>query len=99
MFYLYQQRGDGEPRLVSCHKSSDEAKQAGNAQLALWHEAGVHPPTLFACYNGSRSVEVWRDGKDAPTLVAKDELPIHLTALLFQMVRTPDHGTRVERVR
>ncbi len=99
MFYLYQQRGDGEPKLVSCHKSSHEAKQAGNAQIALWNEAGVHPPTLFACYNGSRSVEVWRDGKDAPTLVAKDELPTHSGPPLFRVVRTPDHGARLEWVR
>jgi len=99
MFYLYKQRGDGRPMLVSTHKSSDEAKGAGSAQLALWGEAGVTPPTLFVCYNGTGSVEVWRDGKDVPTLVAKKELPIHLTSPHFRVVRTPDRGTRLERVR
>jgi hypothetical protein len=29
----------------------------------------------------------------------RDLPPIHLTSPLFQVVRTPDHGTRLERVR
>lgn len=63
-YYLYQQRGGAKPAVVSHHKTGDEAKAAGRSLMRQWTEIGVAAPTLFACWNGYKSVEIWRDGKD-----------------------------------
>jgi len=60
-YYLYQQRGDGRPSIVSHHRTAEEAKAAGQSLIQQWAEVGVPAPTLFACYNGVRSVEIWRE--------------------------------------
>jgi hypothetical protein len=62
-YYLYQQRGDGKPTVVSHHKTGEDAKAAGLGLIRQWEEVGVPAPTLFACFNGVESVEIWRDGR------------------------------------
>lgn len=59
---VYQQRPGGTPVMVSNHRTEADAINAASNLMQQWDDSGVNPPSIFVCYNGIHSTEVWRDG-------------------------------------
>lgn len=63
-YIVYQQRGEQSPVRISNHRDKSDAIRAAKTLLGQWQASGVNPPSIFAAWNGARSIEVWRDGEE-----------------------------------